>query len=134
MNSTETIIKELEDAITEATYPDRPRKFMMSLELAEKVLVLLKGQQPRVMTESEIRGIELPTPVWIEEPFEGCDYGYWVLIRYNRILYPERGEQCYFDDGALTGMGEKWRPWTSRPTDEQRRSEKWANDKEQVSL
>ena len=45
MNNTETIIKELEDAITEATYPDRPRKFMMSLELAEKVLVLLKEQQ-----------------------------------------------------------------------------------------
>lgn len=40
------VIKQLEEVITEATYPDRPRKFMMPLDLAEETLELLKAQEP----------------------------------------------------------------------------------------
>ena len=39
------VIKGLEEVIAEAVYPDRPRKFMMSLELAEDALALLKAQE-----------------------------------------------------------------------------------------
>ena len=42
----EKVIKGLEEVIAEAVYPDRPRKFMMSLELAEDALALLKAQEP----------------------------------------------------------------------------------------
>ena len=41
----EKTINELSEVITEATYPDRPRKFMMPLDLAEDALALLKGQE-----------------------------------------------------------------------------------------
>ena len=40
------VIEGLEEVIAEAVYPDRPRKFMMSLELAEDALALLKEQEP----------------------------------------------------------------------------------------
>lgn len=40
------VIEGLEEVIAEAVYPDRPRKFMMSLELAEDALALLKAQEP----------------------------------------------------------------------------------------
>lgn len=42
----EQVIKALEEVIAEAVYPDRPRKFMMSLELAEDALALLKAREP----------------------------------------------------------------------------------------
>lgn len=41
----EQVIKALEEVIAEAVYPDRPRKFMMPLELAEDALALLKAQE-----------------------------------------------------------------------------------------
>ena len=42
----EKIINGMEEVIAEAVYPDRPRKFMMPLELAEDALALLKAQEP----------------------------------------------------------------------------------------
>ena len=41
------VIEELEKVIAEAVYPDRPRKFMMSLELAENALALLRKMEPQ---------------------------------------------------------------------------------------
>lgn len=41
------IVEELERVISEATYPDRPRRFMMPLELAERILSMLKAQKPK---------------------------------------------------------------------------------------
>lgn len=38
----EKVIKAFEDIIKEETYPDRPRRFMMPMELAEQVLAMLK--------------------------------------------------------------------------------------------
>ena len=105
---------------SECKYPCREDgTITIPIELAKDALSLLKAQVPRVLSIQEIVGMEMPTPVWIEEAF---DDGYWVLVRYNRIIYPERGEQCYFNDGALDGMGVHWRMWTSRP-DEKRRAE-----------
>ena len=40
------VVEELEKVIAEAVYPDRPRKFMIPLELAENALALLKKQEP----------------------------------------------------------------------------------------
>jgi len=46
MMDREKVINGLEEVIAEAVYPDRPRKFMMPLELAEDALALLKAQEP----------------------------------------------------------------------------------------
>lgn len=45
MPDREKVIKRLEEVIAEAVYPDRPRGFMMPLELAERVLAALKVQE-----------------------------------------------------------------------------------------
>lgn len=46
MTDREKVIKGLEEVIAEAVYPDRPRRFMMPMGLAERVLGLLKAQEP----------------------------------------------------------------------------------------
>ena len=48
MPNKEKVIKAFEDIIKEETYPDRPRRFMMPLELAEQVLALLKEQEAKI--------------------------------------------------------------------------------------
>ena len=48
MTEREKVVQNLEEVIADAIYPDRPRKFMMSLELAEDALALLKAQEPVV--------------------------------------------------------------------------------------
>lgn len=47
------VVEELEKVIAEAVYPDRPRKFMIPLELAENALVLLKKQEPQYPTRKQ---------------------------------------------------------------------------------
>lgn len=132
MNNTETIIKELEDAISEATYPDRPRKFMMSLELAEKVLTLLKEQQPRVMTMEASEQEWLEATLWLEikgKKVTPCMY----TARDERMMFGNYEVLMYFDtvgsskwNGYMVkNYARTWRCWTSKPTDEQRQSEKW---------
>ena len=83
----------------------------------------LKAQEPRVMSEVELREIQAEIPVWIEVPFEGCDFGHWVVVGYNHYEY--KGVKYSFDEGALEGMCVTWRPWTSRPTNKQREAKKW---------
>ena len=41
-----SLISEFERVVADAAYPDRPRGFMMSYELAERVLGLLKAKEP----------------------------------------------------------------------------------------
>jgi hypothetical protein len=123
MPDVKDVINGLEEVIAEAVYPDRPRKFMMPLELAEDALALLKAQEPRVMSEVELREIQNEIPVWIEVPFEGCDIGHWVLVGYHHYEY--KGFKYSFDDGALDGMGVKWRCWTSRPDQATREATPW---------
>lgn len=47
------VVEELEKVIAEAVYPDRPRKFMIPLELAESTLALLKKQEPQYPTRKQ---------------------------------------------------------------------------------
>ena len=42
----QTVVEELEQVIADAAYPDRPRRFMMPMGLAERVLGLLKAKEP----------------------------------------------------------------------------------------
>lgn len=83
----------------------------------------LKAQEPRVLSEVELRGIQDEIPVWIEIPFEGCDIGHWVLVSYHHYEY--KGVKFSFDEGLLDGLGAKWRCWTSRPDQAIREATPW---------
>ena len=125
----EKVIKGLEccdgycDDETGCPYYDELEPFDCQEQLRADAIAMLKAQEPRVMTEAELREIQCEIPVWIEVPFEGYDFGHWVLVGYNHYEY--KGAKFSFDEGALDGMGVKWRCWTSRPTDEQREATPW---------
>lgn len=110
MKNIDQVIQELKAVIAEATYPDRPRKFMIPLELAESALALLKAQEPRVMTLEEYKALaekprEERDPVWKEWPSLEST---WAI--------PNQG---------YGGYGTSWRCWTARPTEKQRQEVKW---------
>ena len=120
----EKVISELTEVVAEATYPDRPRKFMMPLELAEQVLDLLKAHdEQRVITLEEL-----------DKHTFGLDkhtFGYvWIEIKYFDDMFPARFKKVcdkYYMQ-QIDGLYEldiqayniMWRCWTSCPTDEQR--------------
>ena len=88
--------------------------------LAHDALALLKAQEPRVMTVSEIGALSNGDVVWVEFtdgrllPMmveDGC------LMRW-RFLW-RICEDAFLDDDY------KARAWTSRPTDEQRKATPW---------
>lgn len=90
------------------------------LDHIEAALALLKAQEPRVMTVSEIGALSNGDVVWVEFtdgrllPMmveDGC------LMRW-RFLW-RICEDAFLDDDY------KARAWTSRPTDEQREAVKW---------
>lgn len=85
-------------------------------------LALLKSQQPRVMTLEEVRLLGKDTVVWYEHK------GVFRQPR-PRVVEFVFDEHITFTDGGVwsfsaDGYGERWRLWTSRPTDEQREAVK----------
>lgn len=73
-------------------------------EEAEAILELLKEQEPRVLTLEEAKKAEV---CWLEQ----------------------RGYEPYVTDDADTWnpeiYGKAYRCWSAKPTDEQRKAEKW---------
>lgn len=88
-------------------------------QLAKDALALLKAQEPRVMTKEEIKDyLDDPDgdkkPLWLEWHSIPALSG-WVLASQVSDLMKR-----YMDSYNNT-----WRPWTSRPTDEQRAATPW---------
>ena len=71
-------------------------------------LVLLKEQEPRVLTLEEARTYEV---VWPEDKGEGELH---PLIVENNM-----------NDSKYYKYGVHWRVWSAKPTDEQRKAVKW---------
>lgn len=82
-----------------------------------KLKTLSKAQEPRVLTLEEIKDYD--KPVWIDEK----DGGSWKLPFYafDLDLYAIFGCECF----SIGDYGKEWLPWTSQPTDEQRKAVKW---------
>ena len=123
MTEREKVIKGLEEVIAEAVYPDRPRKFMMSLELAEDALALLKAQEPRVLVLDEIhRGMA----VWLED-VDKVD----VILAIGGSSAGKA--KCFItaNDMAIAPKdaeyGIRWRAWTSRPDQAAREAIPWGD-------
>lgn len=93
-----------------------------------EIIGLLKAQEPRVMTESEldafIQSTDGEARVWIEHRKLGM---YCACLWRNN---PRRGDKNFYDPikeyylerGAIRKW---WRPWTSRPSDAQKEAEPW---------
>ena len=79
----ETVIKVFEDIIKEETYPDRPRRFMMPLELAEQVLAVLKGKEAHYPV-CEKCGKEIDHINTSIFNHDGSDSDYSVPITYDK--------------------------------------------------
>ena len=91
-------------------------------------IALLKAQEPRVMTLEELIGIynfrENHSWVYDTPPYLYLDnrawIGYWVS--WSNIVGCLEGQEAGY---KVEKYGERWRCWTSRPTDEQRETVKW---------
>ena len=91
-----------------------------------EMLVLLKAQEPRVMTLEEVSAVNGGDVIWIEDR---CLDQMVVGIKFQ-----SPSKNCYYI--MLIGATRpqpfskelynvNWRCWTSRPTDEQREAVKW---------
>lgn len=87
-------------------------------------LTMLKAQEPRVMTLEEINGMEWDY-CYVEDEI--------IMDKVQRMMYGNHRIHCitwpsiasYKMSYGEAGYGKRWRCWTSRPTDEQRKAVKW---------
>ena len=128
MNDRDEVIRELQTEVENATYPDRPRRFMFPLWLAEKVLELLKAQEPRLLTLDEIHDSMV---VYLEAGTKFLkivdDDGVVLAIGGSE----RTGAKCFitvWDVGVAAKDDEynvTWRAWSQRPTREQWEGTAW---------
>jgi len=94
------------------------------MPLMQDALTLLKEQEARVMTLDEVKAFDWDYCYLEEERLRGKEYRSvcgdyaltcitWPCITSMRI---QHGDDSY---------GTKWRCWSAKPTDEQRREVKW---------
>jgi len=100
------------------------RSFQICERLVDDVLGLLKEQEARVMTLDEVKAFDWDCCYLEEERLPGKQYKMicgdyaltcitWPCIASIRI---QRGDDSY---------GKKWRCWSAKPSDEQRKTVKW---------
>ena len=98
-----------------------------------KALELLKEQEPRVLTLEEVIDHYSLPPVFVDDLNAQEDYMQDITPLYFDFPSDDswavhwRGYQSirkYIDDWKAS-YGQKWRCWTSRPTDDQRKAVKW---------
>ena len=96
----------------------------------ERIRELEAAQTARVMTLEELEDA-LDTVVWVEEPeFENFADHYALIMAYSHKVgfvrvsfgFAEMPVDCEYE---YEDYGKKWRCWTQRPTDEQRKAVKW---------
>lgn len=93
----------------------------LPVEIIEDVRALLKAQEPRVMHVDEIQ--EFST-VWLEDVDKpGIIPAIYLEPLCGRLGFIQPGRGMIYPKADQ--CGKRWRPWTSRPTDEQRKVVKW---------
>lgn len=128
MDNREKVIKEFELFIKE--FHPACTSEGVELDMFREVLAMLKEQEPRVMTLSEIERSE-ECIVWFEDDQfnKNTPYNYavvdgidqrngWVWLR----TVSNTGSQQRRD---YENYGKRWRCWTKRPTEDQRKATKW---------
>ena len=79
----------------------------------------MKAQEPRVMTLDEIRVLPVGTDVWIEER-DGT-----IRTETSDATIDSGWFETLLHGYLMADYGITWRPWTARPTDEQRKADLW---------
>ena len=137
MTEHDRILDAFRNCITEPKYKDCPwteceeldnRKIKIPADLALSVMRELVAQEPRVLTLEEIIGIYefRESHVWVYNtpPYLYLDnrnwIGYWVS--WSSIVMCIDGQEPEYTRDTY---GIKWRCWTYRPSDEQRRNTPW---------
>ena len=125
MPNRETVIRHFQDAILASGSGNRWR--FVRADIIEDALALLREQEPRLMTLEEVKAYDWDYCYLEEERLPGKEYRAvcgdyaltcitWPCVTSMRI---QHGDESY---------GKKWRCWTARPTDEQRKAVKWDAD------
>ena len=137
MKGLESCIKAIEDCECTDNCPYESQCWYgtdgtMYLDLMRDALELLKAQEPRVMTlEEVVKHYSLP-PVVLDDIDLQEDYLQDIEPLYFDFQVDDpwavhwRGYQqvMKYDDWKAS-YGQKWRCWTSRPSDEQREATPW---------
>lgn len=130
MPDREKVIKGLEVCTSKPCYctdcPYKANCCLDSQEVMEDALILLKGQEPRVLTWAEVKklphGEEDDAPVVIEYkvPVETYDNGSICLWHGARFAREANGG--FYEREKY---GKVWRCWTALPTKAQKEAVKW---------
>jgi hypothetical protein len=129
MSDREKVIKGLECCVTmldiyphceECPYADAEGTCANMNGLHRDALALLKAQEPRVMTEQEMRDAEPGAVIYCEQRDEVRTY-LTPLIKYDDGVFENRFLGAEPEATQLPNV----RFWTSRPTDEQREATPW---------
>jgi len=126
MNDRDEVIWELQTEIDNAVYPDRPRRFMIPLWLAEKALAALKEQVPRLMTFDELSAISRTDSIVYVERRTKTYYNEMAFVAVEKVYGDTvsfHGQKSIFGHNKKD-YGKEWRCWTSRPSDEQMKAVK----------
>lgn len=107
----------------------RIEKLDCSQELAADAFALLKAQQPRVLTVEEVQTVPKNSVIWYEinDAVFGRKFDLWPFIRSDDDWFsPEfpTGRQM-FDESDKLDYGKKFRCWSARPTNKERKAVKW---------
>lgn len=104
---------------------------MLLMDAQLRIRELEAAQTARVMTLEELENA-LDTVVWVEEPeFENFADHYALIMAYSHKVgfvrvsfgFAEMPVDCEYE---YEDYGKKWRCWTQRPTDKQRKATQWA--------
>lgn len=93
-------------------------------------LALLREQEARVMTLEEVINAKDKTDVWLDEPncvVVAATISNWVGLKNHAVtcFYGIEHTASEERDYMNNNYNKKWRCWTSRPTEEQRKAVKW---------
>lgn len=124
MPDREKILHELDHQVADADWCDNDWKDNVPIWMLRGALVLLREQEPRVMTLEDVKNFDWDYCYLEEERLPGKEYRAvcgdyaltcitWPCVTSMRI---QHGDENY---------GKKWRCWTHKPTDEQRNEAKW---------
>lgn len=122
----EKVIKGLECILwplcicNECPYGDVRSEGMCKTQIVHDAIALLKAQEPRVMTEQEMRDAEPGAVIYCEQRDEVRTY-LTPMIKYDDGVFENRFLGAVPEATQLPNI----RFWSSKPTDEQRQSEPW---------